>query len=208
MPGVCIIAQPTWLLHWTWLLLFLAHHSSCVHLQVTALYAILSNQGSAASIPYRSNHTHSSSFSKHSISPPSKDYPDAALPKQPQSFRSNSQSSGSSYAPSQHCLEAHFQSTIVLPVCAVCLGCHKHSMPVVFCPAKCTWDDKFDIFVEHFNKALQVKDMGATLCTAWQWDSGCSEQHDNMHQCSGCEALTHGTSKCPQAQKVSSSNSL
>ena len=157
-------------------------------------------------MPGKSNHVRSPSLSKRPISLPSKEHQDAALPKRPRSFRSEAQ------YPAQpttfQSQETYPQIPTVLPVCAVCLGRHKHSAPVVFCTARQTWDDQFETFVKRFNKALWVRETGATLCSLWQRDNSCPKKHDNMHLCSGCGALTHGASKCPRAQKAPSPNSL
>ena len=86
---------------------------------------------------------------------------------------------------------------IILPICTICLGHHRHTMPVIQCPATRTWDDKYDTLCERVNKAICTRDGSATLCSLWQRDCGCYEKHNHMHHCSGCGTLTHGASKCP-----------
>ncbi|KAF8415024.1 hypothetical protein L210DRAFT_3305430, partial [Boletus edulis BED1] len=86
-------------------------------------------------------------------------------------------------------------------VCAICLGRNRHTMPVIQCAAKRTWDDKYDTYCERINKAIRTRDGSTTLCSLWQRDCSCQDKHDHMHLCSGCGALTHGASRCPRAQK-------
>ena len=179
-------------------------HVATIHTHQT--HTPLSYQTAATSALSRPSHSCSPRLSKRPISPPSKDHPDMALPKRPRSFHSNTQYPSQSMT-YQSC-ETYSQSPTILLVCAVCLGRHKHSMPVIFCVAKCTWDDQFDTFIKRFNKVLQVRETGATLCSLWQHNNGCFEKHNSMHLCSGCGALTHGASKCPHVQKVPSTNSL
>lgn len=183
------------------------HRNLCTSFNHThQLYNPLSYQTAATSTLNRPNHSRSPSLSKHPVSLPFKEHPDATSNKCPHSFHTDAQqpSQRAAYQPR----ETYPQSPTVLPVCAVCLGRHKHSMPVIFCAAKHTWDDQFKTFVERFNKALHVRETGATLCSSWQHDNGCSEKHDNMHLCSGCGVLTHGTNKCSCAQRATAQNSL
>ena len=143
------------------------------------------------------------SFSKRPLSPPSKDQSDASHHKRQRSFRNEPQTAGSS-TPSNR--DPSNATPFILPVCAVCLGRHKHSMPVVQCPATRTWDDKFDTYCERVNKALKTREGGVTLCSLWQRNCSCREQHDYMHACSGCRAVAHGASRCPRAEKAPAAN--
>ena len=163
-------------------------------------YTLLSYQTAAASVLNRPNHSQTPSLSKCPASPPSKEHPDAALNKCPCSFCTNAPQPSQSTAYQSH--ETYPQTPMVLPVCAVCLRRHKHIMPVIYCAAKCTWDDQFETLVKQFNKVLRIRETGATLCSSWQHDNGCAEKHDNMHLCSGCRALTHSACRCPHAQKA------
>ncbi|KAF8439430.1 hypothetical protein L210DRAFT_788008, partial [Boletus edulis BED1] len=87
--------------------------------------------------------------------------------------------------------------TAVLPICAVCLGRGKHSILVIACQAKCTWDNPFYTLCECFNKALCIRETGETVCSYWQKKTGCNHKHDAKHLCSGCLAATHEASQCP-----------
>ncbi|KIK80778.1 hypothetical protein PAXRUDRAFT_157748, partial [Paxillus rubicundulus Ve08.2h10] len=53
----------------------------------------------------------------------------------------------------------------LLPTCTVCLGINPHSMPVVECPAKKTWDNKHKTFSKCSNRTLIAKAMGQRICT-------------------------------------------
>ena len=183
------------------------HRNSCTSFNHThQSYNPLSYQTAATSTLNRPNHSRSPSLSKCPVSLPSKKHPDTTSNKHTCSFCADAQQPSQSTAHQPR--KTYPQSPTVLPVCAVCLRRHKHSMPVIFCAAKRTWDDQFETFVERFNKALRVRETGATLCSPWQHDNGCSKKHNNMHLCSGCGALTHGTNKCPCTQRVMAQNSL
>ncbi|KIK79826.1 hypothetical protein PAXRUDRAFT_160221, partial [Paxillus rubicundulus Ve08.2h10] len=97
---------------------------------------------------------------------------------------------------------------IILPICAVCLGWHRHSMPVIQCPVKRTWDDKYNTHCERFNKAICTRKGGITLCSLWQHEYGCHKRHDHMHHCSGCGAIMNGASRCPCAQNTTPANTI
>ena len=199
---------PTRPLHQTWVCFphVMYHNSHTATICMHQTHTPLSYQTAAASALSRPGHLHSPSLSKCPASPPSKDHPDTTLPKCPRSFRSDAQNPSQSTAYQSR--ELYSQAPNILPVCAVCLGRHKHSVPVVFCAAKRTWDDQFKTFIKHFNKALRIRETRATLCSSWQCDNSCFEKHDSMHLCSGCGALTHGTSKCPRTQKAPPQNSI
>ena len=163
--------------------------------QVNDRYSSFSDQALASSTFTKVTHSRTPSLSKQPISPLSGGHAEGSLPKRPRSFRIDSQS-----APPFPNIGAHKASAFqnnTLSICAVCLGRHKHSVPVVFCAAKRTWNDQFDTFIERFNKALRVKDTGTILCSMWQRESGCHKKHDGMYACLGCGGLTHGASSCP-----------
>ncbi|KIK76809.1 hypothetical protein PAXRUDRAFT_168716, partial [Paxillus rubicundulus Ve08.2h10] len=73
----------------------------------------------------------------------------------------------------------------------------RHTMPVVQCLARWTWDDKYDTHCKRINTAIHTRNGGITLCSLWQCGCSCHEKHDHMHCCSDCGATTHGASKCP-----------
>ena len=94
----------------------------------------------------------------------------------------------------------------VYSACAVCLGHHPHR--VINCTAMMLWDGSLPALSTRSNKILVIRD-GRALCADWQCASGCpTTRNDNRHICSGCASTAHGAQECPQAQKVSSSNSL
>ena len=110
---------------------------------------------------WKPQHSRNSSFSKRPLSPPTREQTDAVHPKKPWSFQNNAQTNGFTGPPP-------YNPPIVLPICAICLGHHRHSMPVIQCPARQTWDDKYDTYCERVNKAIHIRDSGATLCSLWQ----------------------------------------
>ena len=174
--------------------------------QINDRYAPPIGQTSTPHHATKAMHSMAPSFSKRPLSLPSKEHADASLPKHPCSFHTDSQMPASFVSHSTY--ETPSIASGMLPVCAVCLERHKHTVPVVFCAAKRTWNDQFDTFVECFNKALCVKESGAILCHMWQRDNGHHEKHNIMHACSGCGALMHGASTCPQAQKAPAVNAV
>ena len=116
------------------------HHNSCTSFnRIHQSYNPLSYQTVATSMLNRPNHSRSPSLSKCPVSPPFKEHPDTTSNKCTRSFCADVQqpSQSTAYQPR----ETYPQSPTVLPVCAVCLRRHKHSMPVIFCAAKHTWDD-------------------------------------------------------------------
>ena len=84
-------------------------------------------QSSYPSNAHKPLHTRSSSLSKRPISP-SRDSSDAFVTKKLRTFRADPGTGPAISEPSS------FPS--ILPVCAVCLGRQKHTMPVIRCPAK------------------------------------------------------------------------
>ena len=146
-------------------------------------------------------HSHSSSLSKRPLFLPSREQSDSAYPKRLHSFRNDTQAYNFPGI-------SHSNPPITLPVCAICLGRQKHSMPVIQCPAKRTWDNKHDMYCERVNKAIHTREGGTTLCSLWQRDCSCHDKHDHMHLCSGYRALTHGASRCPQAQRAPPANTV
>ena len=158
-------------------------------------------QPSYPSNAHKPAHARSGSLTKRPMSPLSRDTSDAFITKKLCTFRAEPGTGVIGSEPSS-------SFPTVLPVCAVCLGRQKHSMPVIRCPAKQTWDDQFDTLCERVNKVLRLRDGGKLLCSQWQRDEGCQEKHDHMHACSGCEALTHGASKCPRAQRAPPANAV
>ncbi|KAG2096075.1 uncharacterized protein F5147DRAFT_716935 [Suillus discolor] len=87
-----------------------------------------------------------------------------------------------------------------LPCCAVCLGRNPHH--TMECAASRMWDNQYETFAEHIRKGLWTKD-GKQICMGWQREEGCTTpKHDARHVCSGCRAATHGTQRCPRAQKA------
>ena len=152
---------------------------------------------------HKPTHVCTPSFSKRPLSSPSRDQSNVPHHKRQCSFQNKSQATG----PATPFNTSHTNS-FVLPVCAVCLGRHKHSMPVVQCPATRTWDNKFNTYCERVNKALKTREGGVTLCSLWQHDCSCRERHDYMHTCSRCGASTHGASRCPHAEKAPATDSI
>ena len=110
---------------------------------------------------WKPQHLRYSSFSKRPLSPPTREQTDATHPKKPQSFQNDAQTNGFVGPPP-------YNPPIVLPICAICLRHHRHSMPVIQCPARRTWDDKYDTYCERVNKAIHIRNSGATLCSLWQ----------------------------------------
>ncbi|KIK76633.1 hypothetical protein PAXRUDRAFT_169314 [Paxillus rubicundulus Ve08.2h10] len=155
----------------------------------------------SSSSPYKPSHSRSGSLCKRPISPPSGEVADTSITKRSRTFHAESGSRSSFSEPNN-------LSPVVLPVCVVCLGCQRHNMPVICCPAKRTWDDQFDTICKRINKVLCLRDRGKLLCSQWKRDKGCCEKHNNMHACSGCKALMHGASRWPHAQRAPPTNSL
>ncbi|KIK79409.1 hypothetical protein PAXRUDRAFT_41961, partial [Paxillus rubicundulus Ve08.2h10] len=89
----------------------------------------------------------SMSLSKCPLSPPTREQTDAAYPKRPWPFQNE-------YYSNAYAGPLTPNAPIILPICAICLGQHRHTMPVVQCLARRTWDDKYDTYCERINKAI------------------------------------------------------
>ncbi|KIM57154.1 hypothetical protein SCLCIDRAFT_46549, partial [Scleroderma citrinum Foug A] len=67
-------------------------------------------------------------------------------------------------------------------LCVVCLSRHPHH--IVNCMEDLTWNKKHHTFAIHIAKSLYTCDHSHRVCTKWQREGGCQEQHSVLHLCS------------------------
>ena len=108
------------------------------HMQINA-QSVASASGASQAPTFRANHTCLASQLKPPISPTSFMAIDIAHQKKPCPFQLD--------APIPHINPApklKDTKVAILPICAVCLSKEKHSISIIMCHAKHTWNNLFD----------------------------------------------------------------